>query len=225
METDPRLAWGNFLDSYALISGQMNSLLKTMKHEKTPHLRRYLTLPLLLSPDRDEELVKLSEHRVHTFSHDLVPNYLRTRPDPELETRHAALETRAAGVSGEQQGKQLAVLEKVVRDTLKLIQREREEMDAKSAGRAEQEKTHSVEDTRSLLDAINHGKGLKTGGLGVGMGGPARQSPVGGVPGVGPPQQQGMPGGPQHGQPPGSKAPSTIKTNIKAANQVHPYQR
>ena len=36
---------------------------------------------------RDEELVKITEHRVATFSHDLIPDYLRTRPDPELENR------------------------------------------------------------------------------------------------------------------------------------------
>ena len=52
METDPTLNWHSFLDSYALISGQMNSLLKQMRHEKTPLLRKYITLPLLLSPDR-----------------------------------------------------------------------------------------------------------------------------------------------------------------------------
>ena len=43
--------------------GQMNSLLKQMKHEKTPPLKKYITLPLLLNPDRDEELLKLTEHR------------------------------------------------------------------------------------------------------------------------------------------------------------------
>jgi hypothetical protein len=41
----------------------MNSLLKQMKAEKTPQLKKYICLPLLLSPDRDEELLKLSEHR------------------------------------------------------------------------------------------------------------------------------------------------------------------
>ena len=41
----------------------MNSLLKQMKQEKTPQLKKYITLPLLLSPDRDEELLKLTEHR------------------------------------------------------------------------------------------------------------------------------------------------------------------
>jgi len=205
LETDPTLNWHSFLDSYALISGQMNSLLKTMKHEKTPSLKKYITLPLLLSPDRDEELLKITEHRVQTFSHDLIPDYLRTRPDPEIESRHQGYEQRAAGVVGDTQSKQLSVMDKITRDTLKLITREREEMDAKSAGRNEQEKSQSMEDTSALLAAINHGKGLKA------VAGPTlatRHSPAPAA------MAQQV-----------SKAPSTIKTNIKAANQVHPYQR
>ena len=31
METDPRLNWHSYLDSHALISGQLNSLLKSVK--------------------------------------------------------------------------------------------------------------------------------------------------------------------------------------------------
>jgi len=209
LETDPTLNWHSFLDSYALISGQMNSLLKQMRHEKTPSLKKYITLPLLLSPDRDEELLKITEHRVQTFSHDLIPDYLRTRPDPEIENRHQSYETRAAGVTQDQQSKQLTVMDKITRDTLKLITREREEMESKSAGRAEQEKSHSVEDTGALLAAINHGKGLK-----------AAQPPLA-------TRQSPAPGGPsmQQQQQQQSKAPAAIKTNIKAANQVHPYQR
>lgn len=120
METDPRLNWHSYLDSHALISGQLNSLLKSVKvperyynlskisgsdvlnkrirsssHKKLmlcnnfrstmtgSNLRRYTALPLCLSADRDEELVRVTEQRVGTFSHDLVPNYLRTKPEPE----------------------------------------------------------------------------------------------------------------------------------------------
>ena len=216
LETDQTLNWPSFLDSYALISGQMNSLLRTMKHEKTPALKKYITLPLLLSPDRDEELLKITEHRVQTFSHDLIPDYLRTRPDPDIESRHQSYEGRAGLIVTDQQTRQLNAMDKITKDTLKLIARDREEMDAKSAVKNEMEKTHSVEDTNTLLAAINHGKGLKAAGP---PGGPgslvSRNSPVPGpAPGsMGPGQQQV------------SKAPSTIKTNIKAASQVHPYQR
>ena len=211
LETDQTLNWPSFLDSYALISGQMNSLLRTMKHEKTPTLKKYITLPLLLSPDRDEELLKMTEHRVQTFSHDLAPDYLRTISDPDIESRHQSYETRASGVVPDQQNKQLSVMDKITKDTLKLISKEREEMDARSAVKSEMEKTFGPEDTNALLAAINHGKGLKA------SAGPGpmvnRNSPV--------PGPSVNMGGPQQV----NKAPSTIKTNIKAANQVHPYQR
>ena len=49
------------------------------------NLRRYTTLPLHLSADRDDDLVRVSESRVGAFSHDLVPHYLRTIPEPEGE--------------------------------------------------------------------------------------------------------------------------------------------
>eukprot|EP00088_Acartia_fossae_P017279 TRINITY_DN1978_c0_g2_i2.p1 TRINITY_DN1978_c0_g2~~TRINITY_DN1978_c0_g2_i2.p1 ORF type:complete len:239 (-),score=66.24 TRINITY_DN1978_c0_g2_i2:12-728(-) len=204
VETDPTLNWHSFLDSYALITGEMNSLLRQMRHEKTPILKKYITLPLILSPDRDEELMKLTEHRVPTFSHDLIPNYLRTLREPDIESKYAVMENRANNASQEQQQKQITVIEKVTRETLKVIRREREEMDAKSNSRSEIETTYSNEDTINLLAAINHGKGLKT-TVPVTA---ARQSPV--------PVAQQM-----HN----IKAPSTIKTNIKAANTAHPYSR
>ena len=214
LETDHTLNWPSFLDNYALISGQMNSLLRTMKHEKTPALRKYITLPLLLSPDRDEELLKITEHRVHTFSHDLIPDYLRTRPDPDLEAKHQGYENRAAGVLGDQQTKQLTVMEKINKDTLRLIDKYREDMDAKSAVKNDMEKTFSQDDTNALLAAINHGKGLKSAVPGPG---PMvnRNSPVPG-PGV---SMQGP------GQPPVNKAPSTIKTLARRATETFLLKR
>ena len=116
--------------------------------------------------------------------------------------RHLSLEARANATTSDQQQKQLTVMDKITKDTLKLITREREEMDAKSAGRSELEKTHSVEDTGALLAAINHGKGLKAAQPSI----PTRQSPA---PSMQQQQQQQQ-----------NKAPAAIKTNIKAANQV-----
>lgn len=44
-------------------------------------------LPLLLSPERDEALLQLTEGRISVFSHDMVPDYLRTKPEPTAEQR------------------------------------------------------------------------------------------------------------------------------------------
>jgi hypothetical protein len=38
-------------------------------------------------PDRDAELEKLTEGRVQCFNHEVVPDYLRTKPEPEVEDK------------------------------------------------------------------------------------------------------------------------------------------
>lgn len=74
--------------------------------------------------------------------------------------------------------------------------------------------THSIADTHALVTAVGTGNGLRPGMTSM--------VPQGG-PGMGPARGPT----PQIGQaaPTMPKAPSAIKTNIKAANQIHPYQR
>lgn len=214
LEADPRLNWHSFLDSQALLSGQLNGLLKAVKADRTPALKKYTTLPLLLSADRDEDLVRITEGRVGAFSHDLVPHYLRTKPEPEVETKYGGYEARVNNLMPENLMKQFNILEKVTREMLKVINRERDEIESKASARNDVDKTHSVEDTMLLLQAVSNGKMLR---------------PIQAAPPMANPSQMGGPmgrGGPPGGQQPQvPKPPSTIKTNIKAAAQVHPYHR
>ena len=113
LETDPHLNWHSFLDSQALISGQLNSLMKSVKGERVPSLRKYTALPLLLSADRDEDLVRMTENRVASFNHDLVPHYLRTKPEPEVENKYSAYESRVQAGNTENLAKMHLVMEKV----------------------------------------------------------------------------------------------------------------
>lgn len=50
------------LDNFALLSGQLNTINKLLRNEKTPSYRSQVIIPLLLSPDRDEELAVSNEH-------------------------------------------------------------------------------------------------------------------------------------------------------------------
>ncbi|QQP55074.1 Mediator of RNA polymerase II transcription subunit 8 [Caligus rogercresseyi] len=207
LETDPTLNWESFLDSYALVSGQLNSFLKFVKQERTPVLKKYATLPLILSPDKDEDLLKLTESRVPSFSHDLVPDLLRTKPIQKWSP--STLDSSPGPIPSPwtRPAKQLAVIEKITNGTLKFIAREREEMESKAHSRSEIEKTVSTEDTLALVASIGVGRGLKPQIQPTPMHHhmtPANRAPV---------------------HLPQSKAPSSIKTNIKAASQVHPYQR
>lgn len=70
-----------------------------MAHDKAPNLRSLTVLPLLLSPEKDEELIRMTEGRITTFAHDLVPDYLRTKPEPQAEQKMVQLELKAANLS------------------------------------------------------------------------------------------------------------------------------
>uniref|UniRef100_A0A0A9W294 Mediator of RNA polymerase II transcription subunit 8 n=3 Tax=Lygus hesperus TaxID=30085 RepID=A0A0A9W294_LYGHE len=212
--------WPSFLDNYALLSGQLVSISKMLGHDKCPALRNYAVLPLLLSPERDEQLLRLTEHRVPMFSHDLVPDYLRTKPIPEVEQKMVQLEHKATSLSYETIQKQMSAYSKVVGQVWELVSKAREEWETESSSRAGSNITSSLADTHSLVAAIATGKSLK--GMGPGgmppnmIGAPGR--PVAGG-AMNPSQMQQQMGGPM------GKVPSGIKTNIKAANQMHPYAR
>ncbi|KAL7635576.1 UNVERIFIED_CONTAM: hypothetical protein RMT77_014645 [Armadillidium vulgare] len=195
--------WPQYLDSFSVISAQIFSLLKILKNEKTPLLRNYLTLPLQLNADPDEQLLRATEQRVPAFSHDFVPNLLRTKPEPEVEHKLNALETKMT-LMNHDTSKQITAHNKVVKNVLESVNQAREEWETDTASRVNQPQTHSVNETQVLVAALGTGKGIKII--------PGRAPPPGPSPGMG------------HQPPPtATKAPSIIKTNIKSAAQVHPY--
>lgn len=58
-----------------------------MANELGPPLRNLVVLPLLLTQERDDALLQLTDGRIPVFSHDLVPDYLRTKPEPQAEAK------------------------------------------------------------------------------------------------------------------------------------------
>lgn len=221
--------WPTFLDNFALMSGHLTTLSKMLSHDKSPTLRNLTVLPLLLSPDRDEELLRLSEGRVPAFSHDLVPDYLRTKPEPDVERQVIQMEHKASNLAYESAQKQVTAYTKVVNHVWDIVSKAREEWETESGSRSGATQTSSVADTHALVAAVGMGKGLKTMVQQAVPSGPQGMmvAPVG-RPGAGGPQQPGS--GPMNPNQPGQmgpmgKAPSAIKTNIKAAAQIHPYGR
>ncbi|CAH1363915.1 hypothetical protein MTP99_000268 [Tenebrio molitor] len=216
------LNWPTFLDNYALMSGQLTSLSKVLSHDKCPALRNLTVLPLLLSPERDDQLAQMTEHRVTTFAHDLVPDYLRTKLEPMAESKMMQLEHKASTLSFENAQKQIAAYQKVVSHVWELVSKAREEWEVESSARGSTQQNSSVADTHLLVAAVGMGKGLK---MGANPNGQPNQTSGGMM--VAP---QGRPGGtpgqiPANAQAMATKAPSAIKTNIKSATQIHPYGR
>ncbi|XP_011346912.1 mediator of RNA polymerase II transcription subunit 8 isoform X1 [Ooceraea biroi] len=222
------LNWPNFLDNFALISGHLTSLSKILAYEKIPNLKHQTVLPLRLSPEKDEDLLRLTEGRIPTFAHDLVPDYLRTKLEPQAEQKMMQLEAKAANVNNDvsqEFNKQMTQYSKVVNHVWDVANKAREEWESEAGSRATQAQTSSTADTHALVAAVGMGKGLKSDSIQMVQTGvnPVASSMMVGRPG----NQQQTPGqGPMGNPPMGqmNKAPSAIKTNIKAASQIHPYR-
>lgn len=191
----------------------------------SPPLRSLTVLPLMLSPEKDDALWQLTEGRIPVFSHDLVPDYLRTKPDPTAESKMLQYEQKANNLASETAVKNAAQYTKVVSHVFDLITKAREEWESESQQRSGVQQTSSVADTNTLVAAVSIGKGLRIPGMGMPGPGISPQGPVpqGTPQGMMPPR----PGVPMNPNPQAAmgRAPSAIKTNIKAANQMHPYNK
>ncbi|NP_996966.1 mediator of RNA polymerase II transcription subunit 8 [Danio rerio] len=228
-----RLTWPSVLDNFALISGQLNTINKLLRNEKTPSYKSQVIIPLLLSPDRDEELAKLTEHRVPVFSHEIVPDHLRTKPDPEVEEQEKHLSAEAARIGPEVAQKQIQALNKLCSNLLEKLNNPREDRDSETSALRQNKPSFNPADTNALVAAVGFGKGLSKcrppgpvapGHPGQPMmqtGPTLQQVTIAGASG----HQAGM-SGPVAPQQPGQpgKIPSNIKTNIKSAS-MHPYNR
>ncbi|KAA0713288.1 Mediator of RNA polymerase II transcription subunit 8 [Triplophysa tibetana] len=228
-----RLSWPSVLDNFALLSGQLNTINKLLRNEKTPSYKSLVIIPLLLSPDRDEELAKLTEQRVPVFSHEIVPDHLRTKPDPEVEEQEKQLSVEAARIGPEAAQKQIQTLNKLCSNLLEKLNNPRDDRDSESSALRQNKPSFNPADTNALVAAVGFGKNLSkcrppgsvapghTGQTMMSAGPTLQQVTIAGAAG----HQPGMSGQvtqQQPGQP--GKMPSNIKTNIKSAS-MHPYNR
>lgn len=202
IEHDPNVIFPDILESFSVISGQMNTLIRLLKSDKVPLLKALTAIPLALSPDKDPQLETMTEGRLTCFNHEVVPDYLRTKPDPEVEAKHTQVELRASQVNPDTINKQAAALTKLANHVFELINTARE--DWESTERSGLPTTFSIADTQELANALQTGKSFKT------------------APPPGPISRQAAT--PTSVPQVSTKGPGPIKTTIKAA-QSHPYAR
>ncbi|XKL62155.1 hypothetical protein PGB90_001988 [Kerria lacca] len=224
------LTWPTVLDNFALISAQFTAISKMLSIDKIPPFRNLTVLPLKLSQDRDEDLTQLTEQRITAFSHDLVPDYLRTKPEPDIEMKIHQFLNKANGIAFETAQKQSSAFNKVLNHVLDTINKLREDWESEAGSRSGTGQTSSIADTHTLVSVISLGKGLKQmvpQGVSTGPAGMMVSSGI--RPGAtGPNSTSTAPPGPQSNPQAQigmmSKTPTGIKTNIKPASQLHTYR-
>ncbi|OQV25281.1 putative Mediator of RNA polymerase II transcription subunit 8 [Hypsibius exemplaris] len=163
IETQPdSLSWPAILDRFNVIMSQIVVLSSQMKNDRLPDLRKLTVVPFLVSPDPDSTVERITEGRMATVNHENVPNYLRTKLDPEVENRFEAAYLRiplpnTPAETLQKQDKQIQNLNKVVNTLIEQFQTAQNDWDSKTA-KAKLPPTSDPNDTILLLAAVTAGK-------------------------------------------------------------------
>lgn len=162
LETDSdNLNWAQVLDSFTSICGQINTLMRYTRANKSQFIENRAVLPILLSPERDEELVKLTENRVLVVNHQMVPDYLRTKPDPEIEAAEKNLQLSCSKITSENAVKQENAMNKLVKSTIEIIKERYRNADIEMSRQLKP--SYNQNETTELLLATSSGRGLRPG--------------------------------------------------------------
>lgn len=160
LEHEP-MSWPTVLDNFALLSGQINTLNKLLSNERMPELRNLCILPLSVSQEKDDDLEMFSERRMMFFNHEVVPDALRTKYEPEVEREEQQLGLEAAAFTVDEASAVVTSLNELVTSVLDLVQSSRDEWEAESAGHEQTELLPSANDSNILIAAITQGAGLR----------------------------------------------------------------
>ena len=154
--------WPQVLDAFTNICGEINTLMRYTRENKSQFIENRVVLPLQLSPDRDEELVKLTEGRVHLVNHEMVPDYLRTKPDPEIEELEKNLQIKASTISPDVAVKQVNATNKLIDNILNTLKTGSARADSEMS-RQSIRPSFNPNDTNELVLAVSTGRGVMLG--------------------------------------------------------------
>lgn len=152
----PRLDYGQVLDSFSSVCGQINTLMRFTRANKATFFGNRVVLPRIVSPDKDESLLQLTEGRVPVVNHEMVPDYLRTMPDPDIEEIERALTTKAASMSVDAATKQVHSVMRLIMSLESIIN------GVKQTVTIDQDKkpTYLQSETEEMIAAMTYGVGI-----------------------------------------------------------------
>ena len=222
------LTWTSFNDSFALVSSQLTILNKSLKNDKMSPLRSYGLLPLVLCQDLDAELQRVTEGRVPTFNHEVVPHHLRTKPEPDVEQKEDLLVRRIFNTTPETGNKQVNSFTRFIKGIDDTVRSVAASMDSHMSERnVGTPPTQNPNDTQMMLAALSSGKGLKRGpGSGASTPSGHQGSPLPSSSSPTPSMMSSSSGAATATSATMSnKMTSSVKTNLKAASNHNPYSR
>uniref|UniRef100_A0A914UQ14 Mediator of RNA polymerase II transcription subunit 8 n=1 Tax=Plectus sambesii TaxID=2011161 RepID=A0A914UQ14_9BILA len=166
LDFQDKVRWPEMLDKFATLANDMTQLQNTLRRSGLPTvgkddygilLKSHLVVPSRLSLDIDPALQQTTEGRVASWNHDVLPEYLRTKPDTEIENDEKAILNEKTQKQFETCQKQIQTLNKHIDSLIGQLT----ESSRQSSEKNQETKTYNDMDTRQLVKAIMNGEQLR----------------------------------------------------------------
>ncbi|CAI2726033.1 unnamed protein product [Schistosoma spindalis] len=156
--------WPRYLSTLALCASELSEIRKILESDRFSNEHTLVLTPMLLNPEQDTNLAKITEERLSLFNHDTVPQYLRTKLDPKVESECSSQSTRAAGIPSEQVNKLINLSNRAIDCSLKEINLLKQDLEADFSDR-QNKISSNLDDLATLINIISHKKGPNTSNL------------------------------------------------------------
>ncbi|KAA0190664.1 Mediator of RNA polymerase II transcription [Fasciolopsis buskii] len=155
----PNSDWPHYLSTLALCASELSEIRKVLESDRFVNEHTLVLTPTLLNPEPDPSLAKATEKRLSLFNHDTVPQYLRTKLDPKLETQCHSQMNRASSMPSEQLTKLINLANRAIDSSVREVNILKQELEADFSDR-QNKSMSSTEDLNAMIAAITLGKGL-----------------------------------------------------------------
>ncbi|CAD5233465.1 unnamed protein product [Bursaphelenchus xylophilus] len=163
LEMQDRVPYPELLDQFASLACSFTTIQNAMKKGALPSapedggllLKNNVLVPTMVSMEEDANLETITEGRIRAWSHEVVPDYLRTKLCPAAEEEEARLENERQQKAPDTIVKQIHAMNKHIDSIVSL----KGDVAHKEEGR--KAVAFNPNDTKRLVRGIMRGEGLR----------------------------------------------------------------